>query len=86
MYRTDCGTAYPVLLNRLSKVNTSCLGTATGRLYVTLMSQVVVYAPAVRAETFSLSRLSPSLLCGFNSQQGPPLSGPSGHNFSTKQK
>ncbi len=24
MYRTDCDTAHPVLLNRLSKVNTSC--------------------------------------------------------------
>ncbi len=24
MYRTDCCTAHPVLLNRLSKVNTSC--------------------------------------------------------------
>ncbi len=24
MYRTDCGTAHSVLLNRLSKVNTSC--------------------------------------------------------------
>jgi hypothetical protein len=24
MYRTDCDTAHPVLLNRLSKVNTNC--------------------------------------------------------------
>jgi len=36
--------------------------------YVTLMSQVVVYAQAERAVTFSLSRLSPSLLCDFNHQ------------------
>ncbi len=44
----------------------SCLDTATGGLYITLTSQVVMYAPAERAKKFSLSRLSPSLLCGLN--------------------
>jgi hypothetical protein len=39
------------------------LDTATGGLCVTITSQVVVYAPAVRAETFSLFPLSSSLLC-----------------------
>jgi hypothetical protein len=36
-----------------------CLVAATGGLYATLTSQVVMYAPAERAENFSLSRLSP---------------------------
>jgi hypothetical protein len=46
----------------------TCLDIATGTLCVTLTSQVVVYAQAERAVTFSLSRLSPSLLCDFNHQ------------------
>jgi hypothetical protein len=33
-------------------------------MYVTIISQVVVYAPTERAETFSLFPLFPSLLCG----------------------
>jgi hypothetical protein len=41
----------------------TCLDTATGKLCVTLMSLVVVNAPAERVETFLLSPLSPSLLC-----------------------
>jgi hypothetical protein len=41
----------------------SCLDTVIGGLYVTVTSQVVVYAPAERAETFSLFPLSSSLLC-----------------------
>ncbi len=36
----------------------------TQQLYVTIMSQVVVYAPAERADTFSLFPLSPSILLG----------------------
>jgi hypothetical protein len=40
------------------------LDTATGELYVTNMSQVVVYAPAERAVAFSLFSLSPSILLG----------------------
>jgi hypothetical protein len=32
----------------------SCLDTEKGGLYVTITSQIVVYAPAERAETFSL--------------------------------
>jgi hypothetical protein len=41
----------------------SCLDSATGGLYVTVTSQVVAYAPAERAETFSLFPVSPSPLC-----------------------
>jgi hypothetical protein len=44
------------------------LDTATDGLYVTLTSHLVVFAPAERAETFSLFRLSLSLLCGGNSR------------------
>jgi hypothetical protein len=32
--------------------------------YVTITGQIIVYAPAERAETFSVFPLSPSLLCG----------------------
>ncbi len=42
--------------------NLACLETATGGLYV-ILSQVVVYAPAERADKFSMVPLSPSLLC-----------------------
>ncbi len=37
------------------------MDTATGGLYVTLTSQVVVYTPAERADPLPLLRLSPSL-------------------------
>ncbi len=40
-----------------------CLDTATGGLNVTIKCQVVVYAPAERAEKLLLFLLNPCLLC-----------------------
>ncbi len=44
----------------------SCLNSATGGLYVTITSQVVMYARAERAETSSQFPLSPSKLLGLH--------------------